>query len=76
MQILEETSSHLYKLYLSCLANSLTLKNTKNLPDCLLHKEKYASDIALSTIHEINSILSSMECAIHQNFKVIIMHKV
>lgn len=57
-------------MYLSVLANTLAVKKTKKISDCILYKEKYASDIALSTLSEITTILNSMDVALHTNFKV------
>ncbi|XP_047988846.1 uncharacterized protein LOC125228354 [Leguminivora glycinivorella] len=69
VDMLEESSQHLYRIYLSMLANTLTLKKADNLSDCLLHKEKHASDIALATLSEITTILNSMDIALHTEFK-------
>lgn len=57
-------------MYLSMLANTLALKKTKNISDCVLHEDKYASDIAISTLSEINTILNSMDIALHTQIKV------
>ncbi|XP_049867147.1 uncharacterized protein LOC126367598 [Pectinophora gossypiella] len=67
--ILEETSQHLYRIYLSMLANTLAIKKTKNITDCLVHRDKYASDIALTTISEITNILNSMDITLHTEMK-------
>ncbi|XP_013146094.1 PREDICTED: uncharacterized protein LOC106109229 [Papilio polytes] len=71
VDILEESSQHLYRVYLSVLANTLAVKKTKKISDCILYKEKYASDIALSTLSEITTILNSMDVALHTNFKAL-----
>ncbi|XP_063620880.1 uncharacterized protein LOC134793240 [Cydia splendana] len=71
VDMLEESSQHLYRIYLSMLANTLTLKKADNLPDCLLHKEKHASDIALATLSEMTTILNSMDIALHAEFKTL-----
>ncbi|CAG4981223.1 unnamed protein product [Parnassius apollo] len=71
VDILEESSQHLYRIYLSMLANTLAVKKSKKLSDCLLYKDKYASDIALSTISEITNILNSMDLVLHTQFKTL-----
>ncbi|XP_014358421.2 uncharacterized protein LOC106710774 [Papilio machaon] len=71
VDVLEESSQHLYRVYLSVLANTLAVKKTKKISDCILYKDKYASDIALSTLSEITSILNSMDVALHTNFKAL-----
>lgn len=70
VDILEESSHHLYRIYLSVLANTLAVKKTKNITDCLLHRDNYASDIALATLSEMTSILNSMDIALHTQIKV------
>ncbi|CAH2074045.1 unnamed protein product, partial [Iphiclides podalirius] len=69
VDVLEESSQHLYRIYLSILANTLAVKKTKKISDCLLYKDKYASDIALETLREITATLNSMDIAIHTHFK-------
>ncbi|KAG6449498.1 hypothetical protein O3G_MSEX006099 [Manduca sexta] len=69
IEILEDSSQHLYRIYLSMLANTLALKKANKVSDYLLHKEKYASDISLSTLSEITNILNSMDIALHTQFK-------
>ncbi|KAJ2952786.1 hypothetical protein O0L34_g7145 [Tuta absoluta] len=69
VDMIEESSQHLYRIYLSMLANTLALKKTKNVSDCLLYRDKYASDIALSTISEITNLLNSMEITLHTEMK-------
>ncbi|CAK1581966.1 unnamed protein product [Parnassius mnemosyne] len=71
VDILEESSQHLYRIYLSMLANTLAVKKTKKHSDCLLYKDKYASDIALSTLSEITNILNSMDIVLHTQFKTL-----
>ncbi|XP_075970083.1 uncharacterized protein LOC142972678 [Anticarsia gemmatalis] len=71
MDIIEESSNHLYRIYLSVLANTIALKKTSKVADCLIHKDKYASDIALSTLSEITNILNSMDIALHTQLKVL-----
>ncbi|XP_026754551.2 uncharacterized protein LOC113514654 [Galleria mellonella] len=68
-EILEESSQHLYRIYLSMLANTLTLKKSKKIQDCLIYKDKYASDIALTTLSEITNILNSMDITLHTQLK-------
>ncbi|XP_011550126.3 uncharacterized protein LOC105382007 [Plutella xylostella] len=68
-EVLEENGQHLYKIHLSMVANNLALKRTKNISDCLLMKDKYASEIALTTLQEMKSILNSMDKAIHSQLK-------
>ncbi|XP_059054388.1 uncharacterized protein LOC131848513 [Achroia grisella] len=67
--ILEESSQHLYRIYLSMLANTLAIKKLKKIPDCLVYKDKYASDIALATLSEITNILNSMDITLHTQLK-------
>ncbi|CAB3236388.1 unnamed protein product [Arctia plantaginis] len=69
MDILNDSSNHLYRIYLSIIANTLALKKTKKLTDCLLYRDKYASNIALSTLNEITNILNSMDIAINTQLK-------
>lgn len=75
MDILNDSSNHLYRIYLSIIANTLALKKTKKLTDCLLIRDKYASNIALSTLDEITNILNSMDIAINTQLKVCIISK-
>ncbi|XP_030024277.2 uncharacterized protein LOC115443139 [Manduca sexta] len=75
IDILEDSSQHLYRIYLSMLANTLALKKANKVSDYLLHKEKYASDISLSTLSEITNILNSMDIALHTQFKVLLKEK-
>lgn len=70
VEILEESSQHLYRIYLSVISNTLAVKKTKNITDCLLHRDNYASDIALATLSEMTSILNSMDIALHTEMKV------
>ncbi|KAJ0180488.1 hypothetical protein K1T71_003892 [Dendrolimus kikuchii] len=71
VEVLEESSQHLNRIYLSMLANTLALKKTKNISDCLLYKDQYASDVALTTLSEITNILNSMDIALHTQLKVL-----
>lgn len=71
VNILEESSQHLNRIYLSILANTLALKKSKNIADSLLYKDQYASDIALSTLSEVTNILNSMDITLHTQFKVL-----
>lgn len=70
VDILEESSQHLYRIYLSILANTLAVKKTKKISDCLVYKDKYASDIAIATLSEITNIVNSMDIALHTQLKV------
>ncbi|XP_053625162.1 uncharacterized protein LOC128683493 isoform X2 [Plodia interpunctella] len=69
VDIFEASSQHLYRIYLSILANTLALKKTKKLQDCLVYRDKYASDVALTTLSEITNILNSMDIALHTQIK-------
>ncbi|CAH0406525.1 unnamed protein product [Chilo suppressalis] len=69
LETLEESSQHLYRIYLSVLANTLAVKKTKHITDCLIYKDKYASDIAIATLSEITNILNSMDIALHTQLK-------
>ncbi|XP_026329944.1 uncharacterized protein LOC113237590 [Hyposmocoma kahamanoa] len=69
VEILEESSQHLYRIYLSVISNTLAVKKTKNITDCLLYRDNYASDIALVTLSEMTSILNSMDIALHTEMK-------
>lgn len=68
--ILDESSQHLYRIYLSVLANTLALKKSSRISDSLLYRDKYASDVALTSLGEITNILNSMEIALHTKMKV------
>lgn len=70
VQIFEESSLHLYRISLALWTNTVTFKKAKDVPDCLLYKDKYASDIAITTLSEINKIVDSMDDAIQKNIKV------
>ncbi|XP_022114323.1 uncharacterized protein LOC110992707 [Pieris rapae] len=70
IEALEESSQHLYRLYLSMMANTISLKKSKNVTDCLLHEDKYASDICISTLSHMTNILNSMDISLHTKFKV------
>lgn len=54
-------------------ANNTALTKTKKVSDCLLYKDKYASNIALGTLSEISNILNSMDNAVHTQLQVIIL---
>lgn len=69
IDILEENTQHLYRIYLSMMTNSLALKK-KKVEDCLLYKDKYASNIAIATLSNMNNILNSMDIALHTQVKV------
>ncbi|CAK1552082.1 unnamed protein product [Leptosia nina] len=71
IDILEESSQHLYRIYLSMMANSIALKKSKKVIDCLLHEDKYASDICLSSLSHMTNILNSMDISLHTKFKVL-----
>ncbi|XP_028161977.1 uncharacterized protein LOC114353975 [Ostrinia furnacalis] len=71
VEILEESSQHLYRIYLSVLANTLAVKKTKRISDCLVYKDKYASDVAIATLSEITNILNSMDISIHTQLKTL-----
>lgn len=70
VEILEESSRHLHRIHLSVISLTLAVKKNENITDCLLHKDNYASDIALATLSEITSILNSMDIALHTEMKV------
>lgn len=70
IEVLEESSQHLYRLYLSMMANTLSLKKSKKVTDCLLHKDKYASDVCISTLSHMTNILNSIDISLHTKFKV------
>lgn len=57
------------------MTNTLTLKKKKT-EDCLFHKDKYGSSIALSTLSEMTNILNSMDIALHTKIKVNIQLKI
>ncbi|XP_050345303.1 uncharacterized protein LOC126770154 [Nymphalis io] len=70
IDILEDSSQHLYRIYLSMMSNTLALKK-KNVGDCLIYKDKYASNIAISTLSNMTNILNSMDIALHTQIKVL-----
>ncbi|XP_046964998.1 uncharacterized protein LOC124533637 [Vanessa cardui] len=70
IDILEESSQHLYRIYLSMMSNTLALKK-KKVGDCLIYKDKYASNIAISTLSNMTNILNSMDIALHTQIKVL-----
>ncbi|VVC95997.1 unnamed protein product [Leptidea sinapis] len=69
IQVLEESSQHLYRLHLSMMANNISLKKSKRVTDCLIHQDIYASDVCLCTLSHMNNLLNSMELALHTKFK-------
>ncbi|XP_004924865.1 uncharacterized protein LOC101742876 [Bombyx mori] len=69
--ILEASSEHLYRIYLSIMANTLALKKTKNITDCLIYRDQYASNMAQAVLSELTTILNSMEIALHTRLKVL-----
>ncbi|CAH0720784.1 unnamed protein product, partial [Brenthis ino] len=70
IDVLEENTQHLYRIYLSMMTNSLALKK-KKVEDCLLCKDKYASNIAIATLSNMNNILNSMDIALHTQVKML-----
>ncbi|XP_023944001.2 uncharacterized protein LOC112050088 [Bicyclus anynana] len=74
IDVLEESSQHMYRIYLSMMTNTLVLKKQKT-PDCLIYKDKYASHIAVTTLSHMTNVLNSMEIALHTQMKVYVsMH--
>lgn len=69
IDILEENAQHVYRIYLSMMTNSLALKK-KKIEDCLIYKDKYASNIAIATLSNMTNILNSMDIALHTQVKV------
>lgn len=70
VDVFEECALLLHRIHLSMVANNMVLTKTKRISDCLLYKDKYASNIALFTLNEIVTILNSMENAVHTQLKV------
>lgn len=68
--ILEESSQHLNRIYVSLVTNTTALKRTTKIIDSVLYRDKYASDVAICTLSEIANILNSMELAVHTKIKV------
>ncbi|XP_023943999.1 uncharacterized protein LOC112050086 [Bicyclus anynana] len=69
IDVLEESSQHMYRIYLSMMTNTLVLKKQKT-PDCLIYKDKYASHIAVTTLSHMTNVLNSMEIALHTQMKI------
>ncbi|XP_035436130.1 uncharacterized protein LOC118266724 [Spodoptera frugiperda] len=70
VEVFEECALLLHRIHLSMVASNSALSKTKKVSDCLLYKDKYASNVALATLNEINNILNSMEIAVNSKFKV------
>ncbi|KAJ8725604.1 hypothetical protein PYW08_003787 [Mythimna loreyi] len=70
VEVFEECAKVLHRIHLSMVASNVILTKTKNVPDCLLYKDKYASNIALSTLNEMAMILNSMDNSIHTQLKM------
>lgn len=68
--ILEESSQHLNRIYISLVTNTNALKKTSKIVDSVLYRDKYASDVAICSLNEITNILNSMETALHTKIKV------
>ncbi|KAL4703007.1 hypothetical protein ACJJTC_009993 [Scirpophaga incertulas] len=68
-ETIENGATHLYNIYLSVLANTLTLKKANKLPDYLLMKDTYASEVAIATVTQITNLLNSMDMTIHAQMK-------
>lgn len=71
VDVFEECTLLLHRIHLSMVANNTALTKTKKVSDCLLYKDKYASNIALATLSEISNILNSMDNAVHTQLQVI-----
>lgn len=69
IDVLEQSSQHMYNIYLSMITNTLALKQ-KKAPDCLIYKDKYASHVAITTLSHMTNVLNSMEMALHTQIKV------
>ncbi|XP_045785207.1 uncharacterized protein LOC123880877 [Maniola jurtina] len=70
IEVLEESTQHMYRIYLSMVTNTLALKKKRS-PDCLIYKDKYASHIAITTLSHMTNVLNSMEIELHTQFKAI-----
>ncbi|OWR42915.1 putative Fasciclin-2 precursor [Danaus plexippus plexippus] len=70
IDVIEESTQHLYRIYLSMMTNTLALKKNK-VEDYLIEKDKYASNISISTLSEMTNILNSMDIALHSQIKVL-----
>ncbi|XP_041977077.1 uncharacterized protein LOC121731623 [Aricia agestis] len=68
INVLEESSQHLYRIYLSMMTNTLALKNSKAV-DCLIDDELFASKVALSSLRQMTETLNVMDIALHTQFK-------
>lgn len=69
-QMLKESSVHMYTISLSLMANFAKLKQRQYQSDTLVYKDKYASDVAIFTIDEIDKLLNSMNVMLITKFKV------
>lgn len=68
--MLRESSVHMYTISLSLMANFAKLKQRQYQSDTLVYKDKYASDVAIFTIAEIDKLLNSMNLMLVTKFKV------
>uniref|UniRef100_S4P766 SAM domain-containing protein n=1 Tax=Pararge aegeria TaxID=116150 RepID=S4P766_9NEOP len=70
VDILEESSQHMYRINISMMTNTLVLKK-KKVPDCLIYKDKYASHIAINTLSHMTNVLNSMETSLHSQIQIL-----
>lgn len=70
-EIFDASFQHLNRIYVSLVNNTTALKKSTNLKDCVLYQDKYASDVAVSTLDEMTNIINSMELALHEQMRVI-----
>ncbi|CAH1646108.1 unnamed protein product [Spodoptera littoralis] len=70
VEVFEECALLLHRIHLSMVASNAALSKSKKVSDCLLYKDKYASNVALATLNEISNILNSMEIAVNSKFKI------
>lgn len=70
VSILEESSQHLSRMYLSMMTNTLALKRS-NIQDVLIDDDVFASKVALATLSRMTETLNTMDIALHTQFKVI-----
>ncbi|XP_021181276.2 uncharacterized protein LOC110369944 [Helicoverpa armigera] len=70
VEVFEESALLLHRIHLSMVANNSVITKTKKVADCLLYKDKYASNVALATLTEMVNILNSMESAVHTQLKL------
>ncbi|CAH0701844.1 unnamed protein product [Spodoptera exigua] len=70
VEIFEECALLLHRIHLSMVASNAALSKTKKVSDCLLYKDKYASNVALATLNEIGNIINAMEIAVNSKFKI------